>query len=108
MTRKLKTYFDPDTEFETELLQGEPLKEAFASLQEALVTETLLTAETLALHGPLKQAANEAAGLAWTTPFPLLVFPALFQEKALRARLQQDRAQRIKAETADLLMEVAV
>ncbi len=108
MTRKLNAYFDPDTEFEPELLAGEPLRAAFAALRDALVSETLEATETLALHGPLKQAANEAAGLAWTTPFPLLVFPGLFQEKIDRTRAQQDRAQRIKAQTAEFLMEAAV
>lgn len=108
MNRKLNAYFDPETEFEAHVLRGEPLKQAFAGLQENLVSETLEDTETLALHAPVKQAANEAAGLAWTTAFPLLVFPTLFQEKLDRARRQQDRAERIKAQTADLLMEAVV
>src|SRR5947207_2994073 len=108
MNRKLNAFFDPDTEFEADVLRGEPLQEAFAGLQENLVSETLDETETLALHAPVKQAANEAAGLAWTTAFPLLVFPTLFQEKVERARVQQDRAERIKARTADLLMEAVV
>ena len=108
MNRRIPTYFDPETEFETPLLEGEPLKQTFAGLQDTLVNEALDNAETLALHGPLKQAANEAAGLAWTTPFPLLVFPTLFTEKALGARKREERAQRIKARTENLLMEAAV
>jgi hypothetical protein len=108
MTRKLQTYFDPDTEFEAPLLEGEPLRRTFAGLHDTLVTETLETTETLALHTPLKQAANEAAGLAWTTPYPLLVFPGLFNEKADGVRRQQKRARRIKAQSAELLMEAAV
>lgn len=108
MTRKLRTYFDPDTEFEAELLAGEPLRETFATLQESLVNETLDATDTLALHAPLKQAANEAAGLAWTTQYPLLVFPTLFYEKAQRVREREDRAGRIKAQTAEFLMEAAV
>jgi hypothetical protein len=108
MNRKLNAYFDPETEFEADVLRGEPLKQAFAGLQEALINETLEDTETLALHGPVKQAANEAAGIAWTTPFPLLVFPTLFQEKVDRARKQQGQAERIKAQTADLLMEAVV
>src|ERR1051325_12034887 len=106
MNRKINAYFDPDTEFEAEVLRGEPLQRAFAGLQDALVNETLVETETLSLHAPVKQAANEAAGLAWTTGFPLLVFPTLFQEKVERARRQQDRAERIKAPTADLLEAV--
>jgi hypothetical protein len=108
MNRKLNAYFDPETEFEAEVLRGEPLKAAFAGLQETLVTETLDDTQTLALHMPVKQAANEAAGLAWTTGFPLLVFPTLFQEKVDVVRKRQDRAQRIKAQTANLLMEAVV
>ncbi len=30
---------------------------------------------------PLRQAANAAEALAWETPYPLLVFPCLFEEK---------------------------
>lgn len=33
----------------------------------------------------LKAAAEEAASLAWLTQYPLLVFPALFEEKAQEA-----------------------
>jgi hypothetical protein len=108
MNRLIDAYFDPETEFEAEVLRGEPLKQAFAGLQEVLVSETLDDTETLALHAPVKQAANEAAGLAWTTAFPLLVFPTLFQEKVDRVRKNQDRAERIKARSADLLMEAVV
>ena len=108
MNRKLNAYLDPETEFEAEVLRGEPLQAAFAGLKENLINETLEGTETLALHEPVKLAANEAAGLAWTTAFPLLVFPALFQEKVDGARKHQDRAERIKARTADLLMEAVV
>ena len=108
MNRKLNAYFDPETEFEAEVLGGEPLKQAFAGLHETLVNETLDETETLALHAPVKHAANEAAGLAWTTSFPLLVFPALFQEKLDGVRKHQFRAQRIKAQSAGLLMESVV
>ena len=108
MNRKLNTFFEPAEVFEAPLLQGEPLKESFAELQDSLVAETLVGTETLSLHGQVKQAANEAAGLAWTTPFPLLVFPTLFIEKVERARKQDERARRIKAKSADLLMEAVV
>jgi hypothetical protein len=108
MNEKLNTYFEPHEEFEAPLLRGEPLKESFADLQEALVTETLHETETLALHGRVKQAANEAAGLAWTTPFPLLVFPTLFNENVERVRQQDERGRRIKAKSADLVMEAVV
>jgi hypothetical protein len=33
------------------------------------------------LESMMRHAANEAAALAWTTPFPLLVLPGLLEEK---------------------------
>jgi hypothetical protein len=108
MNRKLNTFFDPDTEFEAEVLAGEPLRQAFNDLHDTLVTAELVSTPTLALHEPLRMAANEAAGVAWTTDFPLLVFPTLFEEKVARARKQQDRAERIKAQTSEMLMEAVV
>ena len=78
----------------------------FAKLQESLVDEVLEEAETAALHPELKNAANEAAGIAWTTEFPLLVFPALFEEFARRERSRHYRQEQIKAKT-ECLLEVA-
>jgi hypothetical protein len=108
MNRELKPFFEPDETFEAPLLQGEPLRETFAELQDNLVAETIGATETLALHGPVKQAANEAAGLAWTTAFPLLVFPTLFNEKIERVRQQDERARRIKAKTRGMVLEAVV
>jgi hypothetical protein len=34
----------------------------------------------------LRQAANDAAAVAWTAPYPLLVLPELFREKVAAAR----------------------
>jgi hypothetical protein len=52
---------------------------------------------------PLRDAANEAAALAWTTPAPLLVFPVLFEEKAAAAVLQNQRQARILKKSRELL-----
>ena len=43
----------------------------------------------------MRRAANEAAALAWLTPFPLLVLPALLDEKAEAARRQAERQQTV-------------
>ena len=51
----------------------------------------------------LCDAANEAAALAWTTPVPLLVFPALFEEKATAAVLRNRRQARILKRSRELL-----
>ena len=43
----------------------------------------------------LRRAAEEAASLAWTTSFPLLVLPELFFEKAAEARVRSQRQREI-------------
>jgi hypothetical protein len=78
------------------------LETRFADLKEELLTELLEETETLDLHPRFKQAANEAAGLAWMTEFPLLVYPALFEEIAKRERARQQRQRQILAKTDHL------
>lgn len=51
----------------------------------------------------LRDAAGEAAALAWTTHVPLLVFPALFEEKAATSVLQTKRQERILEKSRELL-----
>ncbi len=58
------------------------------------------------LYAPLRRAANEAAGVAWLTPFPLLFLPVLFEEKTVAARRQFDRARSVRSRSRDLLTEV--
>ena len=55
------------------------------------------------LSANLRHAATEAAGLAWFTPYPLLFFPALLEEKAQAARDQVSRQAEILCNTQDLL-----
>jgi hypothetical protein len=77
----------------------------FAELKEEMLEELLDETDTLELHARFKQAANEAAGIAWTTEFPLLVFPALLEEFSKRERARQSRQQRILARTEHLIAE---
>src|SRR5258706_9079367 len=59
----------------------------FAQLKEQLLREFL--AETVArpdLNLAYRRAADDASSLVWVTGFPLLLFPALFREKAAEAR----------------------
>ena len=82
------------------------LEQKFFDLKETLLTELLAETETVHLTQPFKLAANEAAGLAWTTEYPLLVFPGLFAELARKERVKADRQARIKAQTEMLLETV--
>ena len=51
----------------------------------------------------VQRAANDAASVAWATGFPLLVFPALFEEQASLARCQAARQYRIRQRSSALL-----
>jgi hypothetical protein len=51
----------------------------------------------------LRRAANEAAALAWVTPYPLLVYPVLFEEKARSAIAYGRRQEHIREQTSHFL-----
>jgi hypothetical protein len=86
--------------------RGTPVSDLDRLKQQLL--RPLLDERTAAgLHTPLRRAANEAAALAWLTPFPLLVFPELFEEKAREARLRTLRQSLIRRRSRALLPEEA-
>ena len=99
--RMLNPRFDAEVRFE---LKPQPksrkkmdrLKEDFDALQERLENSVLRESINPRLHSAVSMASNEAAAVAWTTRYPLLVMPGLFEEK-LRVRLlwqqRQDRVQ---------------
>ena len=96
--------FEYGDEFELEpRYERQELEDRFAGLKDELLGSLLGETQTLDLHPRFKQAANEAAGLAWTTEYPLLVFPALFDELARRERARQNRQQQILAQTEHLM-----
>ena len=99
----LKAEFDADTRFE---LAATPFHMAgvdeFERLKGRLLAGSLRKAGTK-WETPLRDAAAEAAALAWTTHIPLLVFPALFEEKAATAILQGKRQERILEKSRELL-----
>ena len=68
-----------------------------------LLRDALHASRNVELYTPLRRAANEAAALAWTTPFPMLFFPALFEEKARTAEAQTDRQRKVRARSRRIL-----
>lgn len=103
-TIALRTEFGEETRFELQPM------DAFRAVHEKEFER--LKARLLAIRqseagtkweGPLRDAANDAAALAWTTPAPLLVFPVLFEEKAAAAVLQNRRQARILKQSRELL-----
>jgi hypothetical protein len=97
---RVPTEFGPETRFELRPAPSVPFRAVqeteFERLKNKLLAEQLIAA-TPELNAPLRRAANDAAALAWATVFPLLVFPALFEEKIAAAVLRVERQARIYA-----------
>ena len=79
-----------------------PQENEFERLKGKLLASRLQEAGTK-WEVPLQNAANEAAAVAWTTIVPLLVFPALFEEKAVAAVASDRRRTRILKKSRELL-----
>ncbi len=105
--RRVPTEFGPDTGFEVKPNPATPFRareEAeFERLKARLLAQRLEARGEQKLDGHLRRAANEAAALAWVTRYPLLVFPALFEEKANAALLQARRQEQIRKRSLELL-----
>ena len=84
--RKLRTRFEQETRFELPVPPAAPfrgmLETDLERLKAELLRDLLAGAPDPALHAPLRRATSDAAALAWTTSFPLLVLPELVREKA--------------------------
>src|SRR5271170_2888078 len=98
--KQVKTRFGPVTRFEIGPIPPVPFRGAaeneLDALKARLLREELARAGEPALNPLLRRAANDAATLAWFTPFPLLVFPVLLEEKAEAARRQEARQRQIR------------
>ena len=82
------------------------LQSIIASLEELkqrLLLGTARVRSDSATRSCLRRAAEEAASLAWTTPFPLLVLPELFAEKAAEACLRSQRQRDIRQRSLGLI-----
>ena len=70
--------------------------DALEELKQRLLQETTIARSDPATLSCLRRAAEEAASVAWTTPFPLLVLPELFAEKAAEACIRSQRQRDIR------------
>jgi len=104
---KVAARFAPETRFTLPTASNAPfranLESEFERLKNRLLAATLDEAEQPELNAPLRRAANEAAALAWVTFYPLLVFPALFEEKSRAAVRQAARQARIYANSREII-----
>jgi len=104
--RRVPTRFGPETRFEVKPAPPAPFRATIETELERLKGRLLLCeleTGSAALGGHLRRAANEAAALAWVTPYPLLVFPALFEEKVSAALLHAKRQEDVRRRSLDLL-----
>jgi len=108
--RQVKATFEPEARFEINpVVPPAPFRGVVESeldqLKSRLLRELIDQQADAALHVRLRRAANDAASLAWLTPFPLLFFPTLLDEKVAAAQRQQARQRRIRQRTQTLLDE---
>jgi len=104
------TEFGPNTRFAPAIVTGTPappfrgaIEDELERLKERLLADELARTTSLEANVLLRRAANEAVSLAWLTPYPLLLLPALFTEKAQAARRQAGRQALIRERSGDLL-----
>lgn len=76
------------------------------SLKQKLLQDVLAMSPVTA-HRAIRRAAEEAASLAWLTPYPLLILPELLKEKAHLARQQAAKQQSV-FERSQTILALAV
>jgi hypothetical protein len=105
--KRLPTRFGPEMRFEVKPAPPVPFRalqeNELERLKDRLLLERLTDANEPEHNVWLRRAANDAAALAWVTTLPLLVFPALFDEKARTALLQATRQECVRQRSRELL-----
>jgi hypothetical protein len=105
--QRVPTRFAPDIRFEVKSAPTAPfravLESEFERLKGKLLLVRLRETPGAGLNSQLRRAANEAAALAWITPYPLLLFPLLFDEKAETALRQADRQEEVRQRSREIL-----
>lgn len=105
--RNVPTIFGPETRFD--VTPAPPatfrvLQESrFELLKNGLLREKLDELWEPEFNTTLRRAANEAAAVAWTTAYPLLVYPTLFEEKTQAALTHAERQNAILQRSRELL-----
>jgi hypothetical protein len=109
--KKVRLRYEPPTRFEVRPVPAAPFRGTQETGLDVLKARLLLellkgTADT-DLYPRLRRAANDAAAVAWTTPFPLLVFPTLLDEKAREAEQRHNHQQAVLARSRRLMKAAA-
>ena len=107
--KKVTARFQPETRFEVVPTPAVPFRGTqetdLERLKTRLLKDVIEQTPDREHYALLRRAANEAAALAWFTPFPLLFFPGLFEEKARAVNRQKARQHDVLDRSASLLEE---
>lgn len=102
---QLRTRFGPDVRFDVPTVPFRATETTeLEELKNRLLRQLLEQATDPGQNTLLRRAANDAAALAWLTRFPLLVFPALLEEKAQAALKQHQRQTGIRRRSLNLVL----
>ena len=106
-TQPVPTRFGAETTFEVPIptapLRGAAEQE-LERLKGRLLHQMLCEHADASLGDKLRQAAAEAATLAWMTPYPLLVLPVLVEEKAREAQRRATQQRSVLRRSRALLV----
>lgn len=106
--KRVPTRFGPETRFEVKPAPPVAFRAAQEDELERLKNRLLVNAlnrfEELDYNAYIRRAANEAAAIAWVTPYPLLTFPELFAEKTNAALAYARRQESVRERTAELVL----
>src|SRR6185437_5247772 len=104
--RRVPARFGPETRFEVKPVPPAPFRAVqeneLERLKNRLLGGVLNELDGTEANPYVRRAANEAAALAWVTPYPLLTFPGLFEEKVETALRYAERQTRVFERSAEL------
>jgi len=105
--RRLPARFDPEIRFEIRPRAAAPFRmeaeDPLEGLKRRLLADRLNEVWDPEFNSLVRRAANEAAAIAWATPFPVLVFPVLFEEKINAGAARAARQSSIRDRSRELL-----
>jgi hypothetical protein len=106
--RRIPARFGPETRFEVKPVPPAPfratLETELEGLKNRLLGRLLNELDAPEANAYVRRAANEAAALAWVTPYPLLTFPGLLEEKAAGAVVYAKRATSVRERSPELVL----
>ena len=104
--RRLKLRYEPGNRLEVTPAPAAPFRgtqETELERLKARLLGRLLDAAESPLYASYRRAANDAAAVAWTTCYPLLVFPELLAEKAREAQARDEHQRAVLARSRRIM-----